>query len=40
MESHCAFSASALSFLTTLAERLMGTSGDLARCHMYSKDSW
>jgi len=29
MESHGAFSASALSFLTTLGERLTGTSGDL-----------
>jgi len=29
MESHGAFNASALSFLTTLGERLTGTSGDL-----------
>jgi len=29
VESHGAFSASALSFLTTLGERLTGTSGDL-----------
>ena len=29
VESHGAFSASSLSFLTTLGERLTGTSGDL-----------
>ena len=29
VESHGAFNASALSFLTTLGERLTGTSGDL-----------
>jgi len=29
MESHGSFSASSLSFLTTLGERLTGTSGDL-----------
>ena len=32
IESHGAFSSSALSFLTTLGERMTGTSGDL--CEM------
>jgi len=39
MESHATFSANALSFLATLGKRLTGISGDLARCHVYSKDS-
>jgi len=39
VEPHGSFSASSLSFLATLGERLTRTPGDCARCHFYSKDS-
>jgi len=40
VESHGAFSASALSFLTTLGERLTGTSGDLREMSYLFQRLW